>query len=286
MGWSCAGSLINHLDAHLAGSFKNRPTQEQLRAIKKEICKGCTKLCKLGSGGHPRCRSKDNNDEIGPAYKKKLKLKPEEELKLPSLEEIVRDRRRIVGFLPRCLHNLWGKVVRRTLDKLLEDLNDVRSWAHWFMMTKAVLSWPKEKGVAMIAVLKRRMQAWLEKKFLGLWFYSKEPLNLKKPKKKLPLSNNYNRIACQRMIESGNLGKALNRLMSSGMARDCEETTKALQKKHPYEEDVIKDDSSLEKLVKQLHVDSELVARCARSFDSTSAPGPSRLSPWLFKSGH
>ena len=132
-GWTSAGTLRMHVDAHLAGSLTGRGPADWLHARNLQRCLACGLTVATRFGVHPTCRP-TARAAAGSATTSPRPSGPSNDPLLTSAEHV-----------PAGARHAWSQALTQACAAVAE-YNDERAWVQLLMLPKAVLCAPPANG--------------------------------------------------------------------------------------------------------------------------------------------
>ena len=141
-GWTSAGTLRMHVDAHLAGSLVGRVPPDWLQTRNLQRCLVCGLRVATRFGVHPTCRPTARAAVSGGVAPPRADGSADGPL--PSLIEIQCSNTPTLRHVPAGARHAWCQAFTRACSAVA-DYNE-RAWVHLLMLPQAVLCSPPRGG--------------------------------------------------------------------------------------------------------------------------------------------
>ena len=202
---------------------------------------------------------------------------------LPSILEIVQVSLPTLQHVPKGVRSEWAALLADLSSDIVRNPLCLEKWRRLFMLPRCILASPVRGGRShwrqTLETVRRRIRRWKAGDFIGLWSDVEEENSRwsRKRRPKAPSPNSLrlaNARRAKRLTEEGQYKKALQALLSEGVARASPEVLKEMLAKHPQAPP-----PSLPQgpLASPPSITPESVLKAIRSFPTGSAPGPSHL---------
>jgi hypothetical protein len=209
---------------------------------------------------------------------------PPQPAPLPSLDVICGTRVATYRYAPKAVRNELSALVPSAYQKVLEDPNNVTSWAYTFLLPKCVLFIPSKGGKGRlknkVGVIRQRIRSWKEGRQLELW---KEATTLPRGKQKPPPTATQaetNTRRTTKLVQDGNFSRAAKALISKGLDFDSAPAQADMRAKHPQ---VPPPELPSEPTPLPFVITPQQASSALSSFQTGTAPGPSSMRASHFK---
>lgn len=202
-------------------------------------------------------------------------------LPLPDFDVILEASVPTSRHVPKSARNVWAETLAATIDEVNRTPEDIAAWKRLLMLPRCVLAAPKRSGKAhhreLSSSVTTHLRRWQNGEIMELWAESHghdRRGQVKRRKVSEPSQREANARRARTACQDGQYGKAVQALMSDGLADATDETLAELLRVHPQ---VPQPQKPVGPLQAPLKVRGDTVARCVRSFPAGTAPGPSAL---------
>ena len=271
-GWTSAGTLRLHVDAHLAGSLAGRVPSDWLQTRNLQRCLVCGLSVATRFGIHPTCRPTARATAGAGVAQPRADGSPDGPL--PSLTEIQCSNAPTLRHVPAGARHAWAQALTRAC-AAVADYNDERAWVHLLMLPQAVLCSPPRGGGkhhrAAAAFTLERLQRWQDGERASLWASRPQPPRSSARK----LTDEQRQTFAINLAREGFDKKACTALLSQGLCHNSPATVAALQALHPTA--AAPTVPPLDDLPVAPLLDLENVTQAIRSLPADTAPGPTGL---------
>ena len=270
-GWTSAGTLRAHVDAHLSGSLAGRVPPAWLQDRGLQQCLVCGLTVSTRYGTHPTCRPAaraGGGSAVASGGPRAA------DGTLPSLKDIQCSATWALRHVPPSARHAWGQALARALAAVAE-YNDEAAWVPLLMLPQCVLCSPPRGGRkhqrTAAAYTLDRLKRWNDGERASLW----DTRTAASHRPGRVLSDEQKRDFATSLAREGFDRKACAALLSQGLCDPSPSTVAALHSLHPIA--AVPTSPALEglPLAPALAVDG--VARALRHFPAETAPGPTGL---------
>eukprot|EP00662_Eupelagonemidae_sp_cell21_P008431 gene8430-biopygen11779 len=303
--------LRSHINDHLSGAggaCRAQPPREWLQLHRHAVCVECHHLVQGPDGTqHPRCRARLLRRQTVPvpALHPEAFVAPEMSdaqvvARLPTLEEIARNKTTTLEGVPPEMWALWARCMTQAVSAVLvlpdpslwdgdssAALRSRRAWVELIMMPKAVLCRPpragkKHKRESQLFI-RHRLERWLEGSHARLQLWE----DISKPRRTANRKNDSNPKEKQQkraiaLTQEGRYHDALRTLTAPAAVECTEKNVRILESKHPAPSrpPLREEEPPIPPTTK---FPCEEVCKNIRAFPKGSAGGPCGLRPQHLK---
>ena len=201
----------------------------------------------------------------------------------PSIHAILQVKLPTLQHVPKVVRNEWASILSVLCSDIVRHPSCMAKWQLLFMLPRCILASPVRGGRShyreTLELVRGRICRWKAGEFTDLWAdVVEEDLRwVRKRQRKAPTPNSLclsNARRARHLTEEGQYKKALQALLSEGIAGASAEVFDQMLSKHP---------QAAPPSLPQgpppppPHIASEIILKAIRSFPAGSAPGPSHL---------
>ena len=202
---------------------------------------------------------------------------------LPSIHTILQVKLPTLQHIPKVVRNEWASILSDLCSDIVRHPSCMAKWQLLFMLPRCILASPVRGGRShyreTLELVRRRIRRWKAGEFTDLWsdVVEEDSRWVRKRQRKAPTPNSLrlsNARRARRLTEEGQYKKALQALLSEGIAGASAEVIDQMLSKHPQ---VAPPSLPQGPPSPPPHIASEIILKAIRSFPAGSAPGPSHF---------
>ena len=272
--------MLQHLNAHLAGTLQGLVPDEWLSRHNKTRCRVCGLCVATSRQVHPTCRPADRTQAAAQNHNSQSATAAgpggTQADELPTLAEVHALKARTLKHVPKASRGLWAQALTRCLAAVVA-YNSLAAWTELTMLPKAVLGPPPRGGRrharASATFTSDRLTRWLNGERLELWEETVWAAGKAPPPK--PPDEAATLRRAEALAREGFDRKACAALLSDGLCPTSATTARQLRALHPLAS--APNCGPLSALPMAAYFSEEDVKRCLQSFPRDTAAGPSAL---------